>query len=99
MYMIKTHIHKINSLHTECWKAIFDIFFYIFVKPMQMELKPLDNVIHFFSVMYPGHLDYKNIIKTYSHEINSLYTECWKPFLKTRIVPFVKQMQIAVKPL
>ena len=31
--------------------------------------------------MYPGHLDYKNIIKTHSHEINSLYTKCWKPLL------------------
>ena len=48
-----------------------------------MELKPFDNIIHFF-VMYPGHLNYKNMIKTHSHKINSLYTDCWKQFFKQK---------------
>ena len=63
-----------------------------------MELKPFDNIVQFFSVMYPGHLDYKNIIKTHSHEINSLCTML-KTIFYAKIAPFVKQMQIGVKPL
>ena len=55
-----------------------------------MELKPLDNIIQNFFVMYPGHLDYKNIIKTHSHKINFLYPERWKPFL-TKIAPFLNK--------
>ena len=64
-----------------------------------MELKLFDDIIQMFSVMYPGHLAYKNIIITHSHEINSLYTECWKNFFSTKIAPSMKQMQIVVKPL
>ena len=61
-----------------------------------MELKPFNNIIHFFCYVSRSFTlqKYNN-----SHEINSLYAESWKPFFKTKNAPFVKQMQIGVKPL
>ena len=50
-----------------------------------MELKPLDNIIQKIFCYVSRSFGLQKYNKTHSHEINSLYTECWKPFFKQKM--------------